>query len=190
MRVPSREISIRGGRILAFGTDPLAEAEEGPGYGHQGQGDEAEEAAGPGDAQALVHDEGEEGKAAAEQVAGQAVGAGGRGHVGAVEAVGRVLDEADEDAEVAPCKRDNGYGRTRPRYRRACCPAEPEETNGQADAANHGRVEAVLRRDHIRWVLGYLSAVNEHVACYDGHHAEDAADENANEDEPRLFDRE
>lgn len=125
-----------------------------------------------------------------EPIPRQRVGARGTGDDAPVVGVGGVLDGADEDAQVPPREGDDGRGGTGPRNVLAGGPGEPEQADGQADAADHGRVEAVLRRHLVRRVFGGLLPVDEGVAEDDSDETEDAADDDGEEDEAGLLEGE
>lgn len=102
----------------------------------------------------------------------------------------QILHRGNEKTDVAPGKRHDSHRWTRPVYVRSRCPAEPEYSQGNAQAANHGRDKSILGWYLVRWVFGKLRSVKSNITEYNGHEAQDASYDYAGVDETGAFDAE
>lgn len=104
--------------------------------------------------------------------------------------INQVLHRRDEETDVSPRKRHDRDGRARPVDIGSRRPAEPEDANGYAQAANHGWDESPLGRNLMRRIFRHLWTVDEYVAEHKRDEAEKAADDYADVHETGAFDAE
>lgn len=126
-------------------------------------------------------------KHASEAISRQTVGTGStRDDVTRIR-IRNILDSADKDAQVAPSKRNDGYRRACPGDVLSRRPSEPEETDRQPKAAQHGGIKSVLGRNLVRRVIRGLLSIEEYLTGHDSRKAKEAADDNSKENQAGLF---